>query len=73
MAPSPSGLPSAITFPCDLLALAYSNEGQALLQGFHFFNVQNVAAMPDKVPLFGFRITNKEQLQSVLKSRGLDT
>jgi hypothetical protein len=61
-----------IHFPCELLALAYSEQGQALLEGFDFFNLQNFKAMPDNVPLFGLHISDREQLVSSLKSRGLD-
>jgi hypothetical protein len=39
-----------IAFPCELLALAYSAQGQALLEGFKFFRIQNAAAMPDHAP-----------------------
>lgn len=41
---------AAISFPCEFLAFAYSNQGQALLEGFDFFKVRNAAAMPDKAP-----------------------
>jgi hypothetical protein len=33
-------------------ALAYSKQGQALLEGFNFFKIQNACMMPDRVPLF---------------------
>ena len=42
-----------IEFPCELLALGYSAQGQALLEGFNFYRIQNADAMPDQVPLFG--------------------
>jgi hypothetical protein len=42
-----------IQFPYELLALASSKEGQALLEGFNFFKIQNATMMPDRVPLFG--------------------
>ena len=61
-----------IAFPCELLALAYSAHGQALLEGFNFFRIQNAAAMPDHVPLFGLELENREQLVSLLKGKGLD-
>ena len=61
-----------IQFPSELLALAYSDQGQALLEGFKFFKVQNAKAMPDKVPLFALQVSDREQLISSLKSRGLD-
>jgi hypothetical protein len=61
-----------IAFPCELLALAYSAQGQALLEGFEFYRIQNAAAMPDHVPLFGLELENREQLVSLLKGKGLD-
>ena len=61
-----------IIFPCELLALAYSAQGQALLERFNFFRVQNAAAMPDHVPLFCLELDNREQFVSMLEERGLD-
>ena len=61
-----------VVFPCELLALAYSAQGQALLEGLNFFRIQNAAAMPDHVPLFGLELENREQLVSLLKGKGLD-
>jgi hypothetical protein len=61
-----------IQFPCELFALAYSDQGQALLEGFNFFKLQNAKAMPDNVPLFALQVGNEEHLVSSLKSRGLD-
>ena len=61
-----------IHFPCELLALAYSEQGQALLEGFDFFKLQNAKAMPDRVPLFALQVGDREQLLLSLKSRGLD-
>jgi hypothetical protein len=53
-------------------ALAYSKQGQALLEGFNFFKIQNASMMPDRVPLFGLRLADKQQLVSFLKDRGLE-
>jgi hypothetical protein len=61
-----------IHFPCDLLALAYSEQGQALLEGFDFFKLQNAKAMPDGVPLFALKVSDREQLLSSLNSKGVD-
>jgi hypothetical protein len=61
-----------IDFPCELLALAYSDQGRALLEGFDFFKLQNAKAMPDGVPLFALQVSNREQLLSSLNSRGVD-
>ena len=61
-----------IAFPCELLALASSSEGERLLEGFEFFKIQNATAMPDHVPLFGLRLGTREQLVSLLKGRGLE-
>jgi hypothetical protein len=43
-----------------------------LLEGFHFFRVQNASAMPDHVALFGLELENREQLVSLLRGKGLD-
>jgi hypothetical protein len=61
-----------ILFPSELLALAYSKKGEALLEGFNFFNIQNASTMPDRVPLFGLQLADKQQLVSFLKDRGLE-
>jgi hypothetical protein len=61
-----------ITFPCELLALAYSSAGEALLERFNFFRVQNATAMPDHVPLFCLELDNRERFLSILEERGLD-
>ena len=53
-------------------ALAYSKQGQALLEGFNFFKIQNAATMPDRVPLFGLQLADKQQLVSFFKERGLE-
>jgi hypothetical protein len=61
-----------IDFPCELLALAYSEQGRALLEGFDFFKLQNARAMPDGVPLFALQVSDKNQLLTSLNSRGVD-
>lgn len=61
-----------IQFPGELLALAYSQQGQALLEGFNFFKIQNGGTMPDRVPLFGLRLESKQLFVSSLKERGLE-
>jgi hypothetical protein len=61
-----------IEFPSELLALAYSKKGEALLEGFNFFKIQNASTMPDRVPLFGLQLADKQQLVSLLRDRGLE-
>jgi hypothetical protein len=61
-----------IQFPSELLAIAYSKKGEALLEGFNFLKVQSACMMPDRVPLFGLRLADKQQLVSFLKARGLE-
>jgi hypothetical protein len=39
---------------------------------FNFFRIQNGAAMPDHVPLFGLELDTREQFVSLLKARGLE-
>jgi hypothetical protein len=60
-----------IQFPSELLALGYSEQGQALLEGFNFFKIRNATDMPDGVPLFGLRLETKQEFISSLKGRGL--
>jgi hypothetical protein len=55
-----------------LLALGYSTQGQALLEGFNFYRIQNADAMPDHVALFGLELDTREQLLSLLKGKGLE-
>jgi len=61
-----------IQFPCELLALASSKDGHALLEGFNFFKIQNANMMPDRVPLFGLELPDQQQLVSLLRHRGID-
>ena len=61
-----------IRFPCELLALAYSDQGQALLEGFNFFKLQNANAMPDNAALFALQVSDRGHLLSSLKAKGLD-
>jgi hypothetical protein len=61
-----------IQFPCQLLALAYSEQGQALLEGFSFYRMQHAKIMPDGVPLFALALKSKEYLVSSLRARGLE-
>jgi hypothetical protein len=60
-----------IQFPSELLALAYSKQRQAFLEGFNFFKVQNADTMPDRVPLFGLQLHDKQHLISFLKDKGI--
>jgi hypothetical protein len=60
-----------IQFPSELLALAYSKRGQAVLEGFNFFKIQNADTMPDRAPLFGLQLPDKQHLISFLKHRGI--
>jgi hypothetical protein len=61
-----------IEFPSELLALAYSEQGQSLLDRLNFFKIQNATSMPDRVPLFGLQLDSKQQLVSSLKERGVE-
>ena len=61
-----------VEFPSKLLALAYSKKGEALLEGFNFFKIQNASTMPGRVPLFGLQLADKQQLVSLLRDRGLE-
>jgi hypothetical protein len=61
-----------VTFPCEWLALAYSAQGQALLERFGFARLQAAEAMPDRVPLFGLPFRDRQRFVSLFKGRGLD-
>jgi hypothetical protein len=61
-----------IQYPSELSALAYSKQGEALLEGFNFFKIQNATSMPDRVPLFGLQLADKQKLVCFLKERGLE-
>jgi len=37
-----------------------------------FLKIQNASMMPDRVPLFGLRLADKQQLVSFLRDRGLE-
>ena len=58
-------------FPCQLLALAYSRQGEALLEGFNFFKLQHASAMPDGAPLFCLQLPDRDHVVASLKARGL--
>jgi len=61
-----------VEFPSELLALAYSEQGQSLLERLNFFKIQNARSMPDRVPLYGLQLPSKQQLVSSLKERGVE-
>jgi hypothetical protein len=62
---------SAIAFPCQLLALSSSLEGEMLLTGFGFYCCQEARAMPDGNALFVLDLANREDFISVLQARGI--
>jgi hypothetical protein len=61
-----------IRFPYELLALASSKDGHALLEGFNFFKIQNATMMPDRVALFGLELADREHLASLLRNRDIE-
>jgi hypothetical protein len=61
-----------IKFPCEILALAYSTQGKALLERFGFYPLQTADEMPDKAPLFGQSLSSREELSNLLKTRGVE-
>jgi hypothetical protein len=61
-----------IQFPSELFALAYPQQGQALLEGFNLFKIQNSSTMPDGVPLYGLHLPRRQQFVSSLRKRGLE-
>lgn len=64
--------PGLIKFPCEILALAYSTQGKALLERFGFYPLQTADEMPDKAPLFGQSLNSLEEFSKLLKARGVE-
>jgi hypothetical protein len=67
----PSLSSANIQFPCELLALAYSKQGEALLEGFNFFKIQNVSMVPDRGPLFVPHLSSKQAIRFVAERHPL--
>ncbi len=61
-----------LAYPCELLALASSDEGRALLMRWTFIEVQKATAMPDGYSLFGLKAGSRAELLALLKKRKLD-
>jgi transcriptional regulator with XRE-family HTH domain len=61
-----------IQFPCEILALAYSDYGRRLLERFSFFRIQDESIMPDKCGLYGLQIGSRAELVELLRKRQLD-
>jgi len=45
-----------LELPCEVLALAYSVEGERLLLRFDFAKIQPASAIPDHAPLYGLNL-----------------
>jgi hypothetical protein len=60
-----------VDYPCEILALAYSNEGDRLLQRFGFHIAQHASRMPDNCPLYRLAADNKAELAALFRSRNL--
>jgi hypothetical protein len=65
------GSPPDIAFPCELLALAYSAQGQALLD-VQFLSYSKCRCNVRSSPVFGLELENRERLVLLLKGKGLD-
>ena len=61
-----------VGYPCEILALAYSEDGDRLLQRFGFHIAQQRHFMPDNIPLYRLAAQNKKELLGLLCSRNLD-
>ena len=61
-----------VGFPCEILALAYSEDGDRLLQRFGFPIAQHAHAMPDKIPLYRLYAVTKREMICLLRARNLD-
>ncbi|MBI2515993.1 MAG: hypothetical protein HYV95_03680 [Opitutae bacterium] len=61
-----------VRYPCEILALAYSDHGDRLLQGFGFHITQHKAAMPDNCALYRLMAGNELELVKLFRARNLD-
>jgi hypothetical protein len=43
-----------------------------IARNIFLFEIQNAGMMPDRVPLFGLQLADKQQLVSFFKERGLE-
>lgn len=59
-------------YPTEVLALAYSPEGQALLERFSFRRLQNATAMLDNAPLYTKKLKTENELLDIFRGRGLE-
>jgi transcriptional regulator with XRE-family HTH domain len=62
---------SRIDYPCEILALAYSAEGEALLRRFSFYCVQEKETMPDQCALYQLDLEVRDDTETFLRRRGL--
>lgn len=60
-----------VDYPCEILALAYSNEGERLLRRFGFHIAQHASRMPDNCPLYRLAADSKGELAALFRSRNL--
>ena len=56
-----------VKFPCELLAIASSPGGEALLRRFRFFRMQHGHAMPDGHPLYALDVASRAELLEQLR------
>jgi transcriptional regulator with XRE-family HTH domain len=57
-----------IKFPCQLLAIASSAQGENLLKRFRFFRMQHGQDMPDGHPLYALNVASRAELIEQLQS-----
>jgi hypothetical protein len=61
----------SVGFPAEILALAYSPAGEALLARFGFLRLQNASVLPDGFPLYSIVLTSQQDFVAALHARGL--
>ncbi|MBS0657744.1 MAG: hypothetical protein JSR82_05785 [Verrucomicrobia bacterium] len=60
-----------LAFPCEFIALASSDEGLLMLEGFGFYRLQNGAKMPDGFPLYELTFDSEADLIDAMRKRSL--
>ena len=60
-----------LSFSCEFLALAWSDEGRALLKGFEFYPIREATETLDEMPLYQRLFEEEDDLIEMMRRRGL--
>lgn len=60
-----------LDFPVEVSSIAYSNEGQRLLERFGFIKIRDLCNNVDPYPLYCLKARSKHDLASILRKRGI--